>query len=196
MASIHFTKELEALLARAPKLRERIQYTLQFFPEVDSIKFGKASKHAYYDPNTGSVRLTRNCSHYVIGHEIVHHLQYFNNGNEYPRGERQCDIFLFARSPALVIDLWNTRDCSYLCRAIKTDLLRERFSKLEGQQMIYEVCVEALRRRKEGHGHYMNWAEKRINERIMERADNATPGLNQELVVKSTKLSQSKLSHF
>ena len=198
MTSVHYTRDLEALFLKAPKLKERILYTLQFFPEVESIKFGKASKNAYYDPNTGSVRLTKNCSYYVIGHEITHHLQYFNKGNEFPKGERQCDIFLFARSPALVIDLWNTRDGSYLCRAIKVDLLRERFTKLEGQQMIYETCAEALQRRKEGHGHYMDWAEKRINERIEKKVTARVPPqiVQIEVPKKERNIGQSILSIF
>jgi hypothetical protein len=171
MTDIHYTKEVQELFVKAPKLRERIEYTAWFFPEIDRVKVGRASRSAYYDAGTGTVRLTKSCSLYVIGHELTHFLQderHFN-GKTLPKGERQCDLFLFARSPALVIDVWDTKDNSYMGRSIHTDLLRELFSKTEGQQMVYEVCKAAVEMQKQGPSHYISWAEKQINEKIMER---------------------------
>jgi hypothetical protein len=168
---IHYTKDLRELFVRAPALKPRIEYVLWFFPEVESIKFGRASRSAYYDAGTGTVRLTRNSSHYVIGHEVTHFLQdgrHFN-GQTLPKGERQCDLFLFARSPALVADFWKAKDCSYMGWALKTELLKGLFSREEGQAMIFEVCRDAVAMYRERPSHYISWAEKRINERVMER---------------------------
>jgi len=171
MTGIHYTKGLQELFVKAPALKKRIEYTLWFFPEIESIKFGRASRRAYYDAGTGTVRLTRSSSVYVIGHETTHFLQderHFN-GKTLPKGERQCDLFLFARSPALVIDLWNTKDCSYMGWALKTELLKEHFFREEGQAMVFEVCRAAVAMHKEGPSHYISWAEKQINKKIVER---------------------------
>jgi len=168
---IHYTKDLQELFVKAPALKSRIEYTMWFFPEVESIKFGRASRSAYYDAGTGTVRLTRNSSHYVIGHEVTHFLQdgrHFN-GKTLPKGERQCDLFLFARSPALVADFWKAKDSSYMGWALKTESLKELFSREEGQAMIFEICREAVAMYRERPSHYISWAEKRINEKIMER---------------------------
>lgn len=173
MTAIHYTKEIQELFLKAPKLRERIEYAAWFFPEIDRVKVGRASRSAYYDAGTGTVRLTRSCSHYVIGHELTHFLQderHFK-GPALPKGERQCDLFLFARSPALVVDVWGTKDSSYLGRSFRIDLLRELFTKTEGQQMVYEVCRAAAEMQKQGPSHYISWAEKRIDEKILERLE-------------------------
>jgi len=172
MTAIHYTKDLQELFIKAPKLKERIEYTIWFFPEIDRVKIGRASRSAYYDAGTGTVRLTKNSSFYVIGHELTHFLQderHFN-GPLLPKGERQCDLFLFARSPALVIDLWDSKDSSYIGHALRTDLLKQLFSKTEGQAMVYEICRAAVAMYHEGPCHYISWAEKRINENILERS--------------------------
>ncbi len=168
---VHYTKDLQELFMKAPALKERIEYVLWFFPEIETIKFGRASRSAYYDAGTGTIRLTRNSSHYVIGHEVTHFLQdgrHFN-GKTLPKGERQCDLFLFARSPALVADIWKAKDSSYMGWALKTESLKELFSREEGQAMIFEICRDAVAMYREGPSHYISWAEKRINEKIIER---------------------------
>ncbi len=171
MTGVHYTKGLRELLSKAPALQRRIEYTLWFFPEVEDIRLGRAARSAYYDTGSGTVRLARNSSVYVIGHEITHYLQderHFN-GNTIPKGERQCDLFLFARSPALVFDIWEGRDSSYLGRALNLGLLKKLYSREEGQAMIHEACKEAVAMYKERPCHYICRAEKRINENIMER---------------------------
>lgn len=177
MAVVEYSKDIKELFVKAPALRERIERVLWFFPEIERIKVGRASRSAYYDVRTGTVRLTRNSSAYVIGHELTHYLQdkkHFSGDQAYPSGERSCDLFLFARNPALVIDVWEAKDSSYMGRAIKVPLLREHFSSAEGQAMINDVCTEALRRRSEGRRGYIRWAESRINELIVQRAKQAT----------------------
>lgn len=168
---IHYTKDLQELFVKVPALKQRIEYTLWFFPEVTGIKFGRASRSAYYDGGTGTVRLTRSSSHYVIGHEVTHFLQddAHYKGKTLPKGERQCDLFVFARSPALVADFWRARDTSYIGWSLDVDRLTKLFSREEGQQMVYEVCKEAVAMYNRGPCHYISWAEKRINERIVER---------------------------
>ncbi len=173
MPDVHYTKDLQELFAKAPALRQRIEYTLWFFPEVKNIKFGRASRSAYYDAGTGTVRLTRSSSHYVIGHEVTHFLQdgaHFD-GKTLPNGERQCDLFLFARSPALVADFWKAKDNSYIGWALDVEKLTRLYSREEGQAMIFEVCKEAVAMYNRGPCHYISWAEKRINERVMERVE-------------------------
>lgn len=171
MVNAHYTKDLQELFVKAPALKDRIEYTLWFFPEVINIKFGRASRSAYYDVGTGTVRLTKSSSNYVIGHEITHFLQdeaHFN-GKKLPKGERQCDLFLFARSPALVADFWKAGDNSYIGWALDIGGLRRVYSREEGQAMIFEVCREAVARYNRGPCHYVSWAEKRINENIAGR---------------------------
>jgi hypothetical protein len=168
---VRYTKDLRELFVKAPALKERIEYVLWFFPEVESIKFGRASRSAYYDSGTGTVRLTKNSSHYVIGHEITHFLQdevHFN-AKTLPKGERQCDLFLFARSPALVADFWRAKDTSYIGMALDIRSLTAAFSREEGQSVLFETCKEAVEMYRRGPSHYISWAEKRINEKIAER---------------------------
>jgi hypothetical protein len=168
---VHYTKDLKGLFAKVPSLKARIEYVLWFFPEIEGIKFGRASRSAYYDAGTGTVRLTRSSSHYVIGHEVTHFLQdegHFT-GKTLPKGERQCDLFLFARSPALVADFWKAKDSSYIGWALNVGQLKQHFSREEGQAMIFEVCREAVALYIERPSHYISWAEKRINENILER---------------------------
>ncbi|HTY90613.1 MAG TPA: hypothetical protein VMC84_05495 [Methanocella sp.] len=168
MANVHYTKDLRELFLKVPALKQRIEYTLWFFPEVTDIRFGRASRSAYYDGGTGTVRLTRSSSNYVIGHEVTHFLQdeaHFN-GKTLPKGERQCDLFVFARSPALVADFWKAKDNSYIGWSLDVGQLTRVYSREEGQQMIYEVCKEAVAMYNRGPCHYISWAEKRINENI------------------------------
>jgi hypothetical protein len=172
MAAVHYTKDLQELFVKVPALKQRIEYTLWFFPEVTEIRFGRASRSAYYDAGTGTVRLTRSSSHYVIGHEVTHFLQdeaHFS-GKTLPKGERQCDLFVFARSPVLVADFWRARDTSYIGWSLDVEHLTRLFSREEGQQMVYDVCKEAVARYNLGPCHYISWAEKQINEKIRERA--------------------------
>ncbi len=167
----HYTKDLQELFFKAPALKSRIEYVMWFFPEIGDIKFGRASRSAYYDAGAGTVRLTRNSSHYVIGHEVTHFLQdprHFS-GPTLPKGERQCDLFLFGRSPALVADFWEAKDASYIGMALDIRSLTAAFSREEGQAMIFEVCRDAVAMYRERPSHYISWAEKRINELILER---------------------------
>ena len=171
MTEIRFSSDLEKAVVRAPSLKTRIEIVTALFPELDLIRFGKASRSAYYDPRSGTIRLTTRSSTYVIGHEITHLLQderFLPQGViPYPKGERSCDLFLFARSPYLVADVWDTRDHSYLGKCLNLTGLRDGFTKVEGQQMIHEVCAEAVKKREDGKRDYIQWAENAINERIM-----------------------------
>lgn len=173
MENVHYTKDLQELFVKAPALKERIEYTLWFFPEVKNVRFGRASRSAYYDAGTGTVRLTKKSSHYVIGHEITHFLQdeaHFD-GKTLPKGERQCDLFLFARSPALVADFWKAKDNSYIGWSLNVGELTRLYSREEGQAMIFEVCRDAVAMYKRGPSHYISWAEKHINENIAGRLE-------------------------
>ncbi|MCD1295258.1 hypothetical protein CUJ83_09630 [Methanocella sp. CWC-04] len=174
MAFIDYSKEIENAFIKAPELKRRIEFVVDgFFPEVENIKFGKASKSAYYDPQSGTVRLTKNSSIYIIGHEITHYLQdknHYAGAITIPGGERACDLYLFARSPALVTDFWNSRDGSYIGNALKVDLLKKHYSREEGQMMIHETCKGALIMRDNGKRDYIKWAEDTINQRIASRS--------------------------
>jgi hypothetical protein len=174
MAEIIYSRELEKLLAKRPALRDRIEtVTNGYFPEISRARFGRASRNAYYDFRTGTVRVHSGCSVYVIGHELVHFMQdarHFD-GLACPSGERSCDLFLFARNPALVADLWEGADisdvgASYLLRSARGRALAARFPKAEGQLMVHEVCVKALRLRSAGRHNYIQWAEQEIDSRI------------------------------
>jgi hypothetical protein len=168
MAEITYSRELQKLLAKRPALKVRIEAVInEYFPEITRARFGRASRNAYYDFRTGTVRVNSGCSVYVIGHELVHFMQDARHFGDraYPSGERSCDLFLFARDPALVADLWNG-DASYLLRGARGRLLANRFPKPEGQLMVHEACVEALRLRSTGERNYIRWAERKIDLRI------------------------------
>jgi hypothetical protein len=165
MAEIHFSRELQKLLIKRPALRGRIEsVTNDYFPEITCARFGRASRNAYYDFRSGTVRVNSGCSIYVIGHELVHFLQdtrHFN-GPPCPSGERSCDLFLFARSPALVADVWNG-DASYLLRGARGRRLAARLPKADGQLLVHEICAEAIRLRSAGKHNYIQWAEQAID---------------------------------
>jgi hypothetical protein len=163
---VHYTDGALKLFGKAPSLRDRIELVLAYFPDIDSVSFGKASKSAYYDPGSGTVRLTAGSSMYVIAHELTHHLQYsktlFEGRFPYPKGERACDLFVFARSPCLVADMWDSRDSCYMGKAMGSGSLREWLTKAEGQLLVHRICREALDRREHGHKGYICWAEAEI----------------------------------
>jgi hypothetical protein len=171
MPEIVYSHELQKLLIKRPALKARIEsVTNDYFPEIAQARFGRASRNAYYDFRSGTVRVNSGCSVYVIGHELVHFLhdaRHFD-GPPCPSGERSCDLFLFARSPALVADVWDG-DASYLLRGARGRALAARFPKAEGQRMVHEVCVEALRLRSAGKHSYIQWAERDIDARIKNR---------------------------
>lgn len=174
MAHIHYTEEIKKVFQDTPALKGRVEFIIKsYFPEIRSIKIGRASKSAYYDPNTGTVRLTPLSSFYVIGHEVTHYLQderHYDGVVTVPAGERSCDLFLFARSPILVADFWNTKDCSYIGGSIKLDLLVKHFTVDEGQLMIHSICKHAVGMKQRGVRDYISWAEKTINKRAIERS--------------------------
>ncbi|MGA9140667.1 MAG: hypothetical protein WBZ29_10610 [Methanocella sp.] len=169
MAAIHYSSELQKLMAKRPALKPRIEQTVNgFFPEIDEARFGRASRNAYYDFRSGTVRVNSGSSVYVIGHELVHFMQdpgHFHGSVTYPSGERSCDLFLFARNPALVADIWDG-DASYLLRGNTARMLMARFSRADGRRMVHEVCAEAVRLRTAGKRDYIRWAESEIDARI------------------------------
>ncbi|HEY3272802.1 MAG TPA: hypothetical protein VGJ92_03510 [Methanocella sp.] len=171
MPVIVYSRELQKLLVKRPALKSRIESVAgDYFPEIAQARFGRASRNAYYDFRSGTVRVNSGCSVYVIGHELVHFLQDARhyNGPLCPSGERSCDLFLFARSPALVADVWNG-DASYLLQGARGRVLAARFTKAEGQQLVHEVCAEAVRLRSDGKHNYIQWAEHEIDARILAR---------------------------
>jgi hypothetical protein len=168
MPAFVYSRELQKLMARRPALKARIEsVTIDYFPEIKHARFGRASRNAYYDFRSGTVRVHSGCSVYVIGHELVHFLQDARHydGPPCPSGERSCDLFLFARGPALVADIWSG-DASYLLRGARGRALAVRFPKAGGQQMVHEVCVEALRLRGAGKHNYIQWAEREIDAKL------------------------------
>jgi hypothetical protein len=169
MAEIVYSRELQKLLARRPALKARIEsVTSDHFPEITQARFGRASRNAYYDFRTGTVRVSGGCSVYVIGHELVHFLQDARHcgAGAYPSGERSCDLFLFARSPALVADVWDG-DASYLLAGARGRRLAARFPKAAGQQLVHEICAEAVRLRSAGKHNYIQWAEQAIDAKLI-----------------------------
>jgi hypothetical protein len=169
MAEIHYSRDLQKLLAKRPALKVRIEWVVNdHFPEIGQARFGRASRGAYYDVRSGTVRVNSGCSVYVIGHELVHYLQDARHSgySAYPSGERSCDLFLFARSPALVADVWD-REAGYLLRGSRGRKLAAVLPKKEGQEMVHEVCAEAVRLREAGKHNYIQWAERSIDAKII-----------------------------
>jgi hypothetical protein len=172
MPEILYSRELQKLLAKRPALKVRIESVVNdHFPEIAQARFGRATRSAYYDVRSGTVRVNSGSSVYVIGHELVHYLQDArHSGNSaYPSGERSCDLFLFARSPALVPDVWNG-EANYLLSGARGRALAAWFPKADGQRVVHEVCAEALRLRSAGRHNYIQWAGREIDARIMTRA--------------------------
>jgi len=171
MPDIVYSRELQKLLIMRPTLKVRIESVAnEYFPEITRARFGRASRNAYYDFRSGTIRVNSGCSVYVIGHELVHFLQdarHFD-GPPCPSGERSCDLFLFARNPALVADVW-AGDASYLLRGARGRALAARFTKAEGQRMVHEICAEAVRLRSAGKHNYIQWAERAIDAKILAR---------------------------
>lgn len=168
MPEILYSRELQKLLAKRPALKVRIESVVNdHFPEIGQARFGRASRSAYYDVRSGTVRVNSGCSVYVIGHELVHYLQDARHCGDgaYPSGERSCDLFLFARSPALVADVWDG-EASYLLRGARSRRLAAGVPKKEGQQLVHDVCAEAVRLRGAGKHNYIQWAEQAIDAKI------------------------------
>lgn len=175
MTDLTYSRDLAEYFFRNTAIKERIEHVVRFFPELERVRFGKASRSSYYDPRSGTIRVTGKASMYVIGHEITHLMQDGKfSGQEvaYPKGERSCDLYLFARSPDLVMDVWEVYDTSYMGGKIRTVDLRLFYDKPSGQRMIHEVCAGAIRLKGEGKRDYIRWAEKEINRRIKEKSGN------------------------
>lgn len=172
MATIYYSSGLQALMARRPALKPRIERTVNsYFPDIKEARFGRASRSAYYDFRSGTIRVNSGSSVYVIGHELVHLMQdplHYHGPVRYPSGERSCDLFLFARSPALVADI-RGGDTSYLLRGATARALKAYLSRPEGQRLVHEVCAEAVCLRASGKRDYIKWAELEIASRIASR---------------------------
>jgi len=173
MATIYFSSELLTLMAKRPALKPRIERTVNdFFPEIEEARFGRASRSAYYDFRSGTIRVNSGSSVYVIGHELIHYMQdprHYHGTIKYPSGERSCDLFLFSRSPALVADVWDG-DASYLLCGATARALKAYLSRPEGQRLVHEVCAEAVFLRDAGKRDYIKWAGLEIASRIKSRA--------------------------
>ncbi len=90
----------------AARIRERIEFVRNFFPELDGItvRVGIAQKRGVLgwgslDPEQPGiwVRPVR-LDHFTIAHELTHLLQ---ARGLVPRGERACDLYALARSPLI-----------------------------------------------------------------------------------------------
>jgi hypothetical protein len=98
------------LVVRSPhfaRIRERLEFARAHFPELDglSIRVGLARKRGVLgwgsmDPEEPGIWVRpRVLDLFTIAHELTHLLQ---ARGAVPRGERACDLFALARSPALV----------------------------------------------------------------------------------------------
>jgi len=168
MTEIYYTPPLLQLMARRPALKPRLEEVVgDHFPELPAARFGRAARGAYYDPSSDTVRVNSGSTAYVIGHELMHALQHCRRPGaaRYPMGERSADLFLFARSPDLVADVWGLREPSYLLRAVLLRWLRQ-LEPAEGRRLVHEACAEAVRLRAAGRHDYICWAENEIEARI------------------------------
>jgi hypothetical protein len=89
MPEILYSRELLKLMAKRPALKARIESVVRdHFPEIAQARFGRASRSAYYDVRSGTVRVNSGCSVYVIGHKLVHYLQDARHSGDgaYPSG--------------------------------------------------------------------------------------------------------------
>jgi len=89
------------------RIRERLEFARAHFPELDglSIRVGLARKRGVLgwgsmDPEDPGIWVRpRALDLFTIAHELTHLLQ---ARGQVPRGERACDLYALARSPALV----------------------------------------------------------------------------------------------
>jgi hypothetical protein len=132
------------------KLLEKLHYVRRYFPELDrrSIKVG-LTRAASGMAVPGGADLWFNPTHvsyHTISHEYIHLLQGDNN---VPRSERSCDIFSMARHWTL-----NDRVPHY----VKVPLsYSDGYGKIppEKAKILFDVAVDALRKRDEGERNYI-----------------------------------------
>lgn len=147
--------------------RERIDYILDFFPELDgeTIKVGKTRSGGQYIYDISSkndfeyIRLDPSVRLYTIAHELTHALQWRNE--DIPHGERSCDIWTLARSSEY-IDI-TSRIGTYV--TIPNRMV-ENID--DWKEIISEVAKDAIKKREQGKRQYIVWFEEKLQELAQE----------------------------
>ncbi len=147
----------------------RVDYVRRFFPELDgeTITVG-LTRAASGMAVPGGSRIWLNpsrLSNHTIAHELIHLLQLRNLG--IPSGERACDVFSMARH-------WSLNDD-------RPSYVRVPLSLMDGHDAVpesvartlFEVALEALARREQGHRQYIAYFEHEIKRRSPARTSRA-----------------------
>jgi hypothetical protein len=139
----------------------RVDYVRRFFPELEgeTITVG-LTRAASGMAVPGGSRIWLNpsrLSHHTIAHELIHLLQRRDLG--IPSGEKACDVFSLARH-------WTLNDDrpSYLRVPLTIIDGREAVSEAVAR-MLFDIAIDALTRRAQGHRHYIAYFEHELERR-------------------------------
>ena len=139
----------------------RVDYVRRFFPELDgeTITVG-LTRAASGMAVPGGSRIWLNpsrLSNHTISHELIHLLQLRDLG--IPSGERACDVFSMARH-------WTLNDDRPSYARVPLSLLDGHDAVPESvARMLFDVALEALGRREQGHRQYIAYFENEIKRR-------------------------------
>lgn len=139
--------------------QERILEVRTHFPELDGtiLTFQAAKQNPYFEGlaewSTATVKLTPNgwTCRYIIAHELTHMVQQYVK--TIPHGERSCDLYTIARSPALM-----DRPPYYL------SIPREMYAAWDADTARYchDAARMAIKKRSEGTRQYIKWFEETL----------------------------------
>jgi len=146
------------------RIRERLEFARAHFPELDglSIRVGLARKRGVLgwgsmDPQEPGIWVRpRALDLFTIAHELTHLLQ---ARREVPHGERACDLFALARSPALV-------DAAPQYLKLPRGWRRDGSLSAAQASALHQAACQALAAREAGRRDYL-----KAFERSLERMD-------------------------
>ena len=142
------------------RLMSRLSYVRRYFPELEgeTIKVGLTrSASGMAVPGSNEVWLNpAHVSYHTIAHELVHLLQGRDAG--IPQGERGCDVFSLARH-------WTLNDvCPSYVKVPRTLMDTRGVLTMEGAHLVYDVAMDAVRRRHKGMRNYITFFESKLDE--------------------------------
>ena len=154
---------LSRLVLRSPhreRILTRLEFVRRFFPELDrrTVHVGLAKKRGVLgwgslDPDRPGLWVRpRRLAYLTVAHEFTHLLQ---ARRLVPLGERPCDLWALARSPALI-------DCAPGYLALPRGLSSKRRLAPRDARLLHDAALRAIAARDHGARRYILGFEREV----------------------------------